>query len=288
MAINTIKSLLQETQTKLAETSDSPALDAELLLAFCLDKNRSYLFTWPDNVVPEEQLKSFNALIEKRLNDYPVAYLLGTKAFWTLDLLVTPDVLIPRPETELLVEIALEKISGIKSPKILDLGTGSGAIALAIASERPDAKVIACDYSNKALEVAKKNADNNGLDKRVTFIESDWFSNITDGSGSRPSFDLIVSNPPYIAPDDPHLNQTIRHEPQQALVADNAGMKDIETIIKNSKDHLKNGCWLMIEHGYDQKEQTLALFRQFGYEEAKNYQDFGQNPRLSIAKQPIC
>ena len=282
MTSTTIKSVLQNAQTKLAEIPDSPALDAELLLAFCLDKSRSYLFTWPDNVINEAQLTRFNTLIEKRLTDYPVAYLLGKKAFWTLDLLVTPDVLIPRPETELLVEIALQKISDIKAPKILDLGTGSGAIALALASERPDARITACDFSNKALEIAKTNADKNGLETQVIFIESDWFSNINETD-----FDLIVSNPPYIDPDDPHLNQTIRHEPQQALVADNAGMKDIETIIQNSKDHLKKGCWLMIEHGYDQKTQTLELFEQFGYEEALNYQDIGQNPRLSIAKQPI-
>jgi release factor glutamine methyltransferase len=290
MPINTIKFVLQEAQSKLLAVSDSPALDAELLLAFCLDKNRSYLFTWPDHVIDEAKLIHFNELIDKRLTDYPVAYLLETKPFWTLDLLVTPDVLIPRPETELLVEIALKKIDKIESPKILDLGTGSGAIALALASERPDAQVIACDYSNKALEVAKRNAENSLLnfadknepDKQVTFIESDWLSNISDTN-----FDLIVSNPPYIAPDDPHLNQTIRHEPHQALVADNAGMKDIETIIKNSKEYLKKGCWLMIEHGYDQKDQTLALYKQFGYEEAKNYQDIGQNPRLSIAKLPI-
>ncbi len=282
MTSNTIKTVLQEAQTNLVEISESPALDAELLLAFCLDKNRSYLFTWPDTVIDEAQLTHFNTLIEKRLTDYPVAYLLGTKAFWTLDLFVTPDVLIPRPETELLVEIALQKINDIKAPKILDLGTGSGAIALALASERPDANIIACDYSNKALKIANTNAENNGLEKQITFIKSDWFSNINETN-----FDLIVSNPPYIDSDDPHLNQTIRHEPQQALVADNAGMKDIETIIQNSKYPLKKGCWLMIEHGYNQKDQTLALFEQFGYVEAENHQDIAQNPRLSIAKLPI-
>ena len=275
----TIKSALQNAQTKLEKTSESPALDAELLLAFCLNKNRSYLFTWPENALDTEQLDCFDGLITKRLTDYPIAYLLGTKAFWTLDLIVTPDVLIPRPETELLVEIALDKIHEIKKPKILDLGTGSGAIALALASERPDAKIIACDYSAKALVVAKENAKNNGLDKQVTFMESDWFSNI-----SGINFDLIVSNPPYIAPDDPHLAQTIRHEPQQALIADNAGMKDIEIIIKTSKSHLKKGCWVMIEHGYDQKEQTLELFTQYSYQDPVNYLDIAGNPRLSLAK----
>ncbi len=282
MTSNTIKSVLQKAQKKLIEISNSPALDAELLLAFCIDKNRSYLFTWPDNIINEIQLAHFNDLIEKRLTDYPVAYLLGTKAFWTLDLLVTPDVLIPRPETELLVEIALQKISKINTPRILDLGTGSGAIALALASERPNAKITACDYSSKALKVAKENARNNALEKQLTFIESDWFSNISDNE-----YDLIVSNPPYIAADDPHLKQTIRHEPQQALVANNEGMKDIETIIIDSKKYLKKGNWLMIEHGYNQKEQTLALFSQHGYVEALNYQDIAQNPRLTIAKQPL-
>ncbi len=279
MTSHTIKSVLQKAQAKLIEISDSPALDVELLLAFCLDKNRSYLFTWPDNTINEIQLAQFNDLIEKRLTDYPVAYLLGTKAFWTLDLLVTPDVLIPRPETELLVEIALQKIKDIKEPKILDLGTGSGAIALALASERPNAKITACDYSNKALEIAITNAEKNGLDKQIIFIESNWFSNIIEND-----YDLIVSNPPYIASDDPHLAQTIRHEPLQALVSDNSGMKDIENIIGNSKDYLKKGSWLMIEHGYDQKTQTLALFENFNYEETSNYQDIAQNPRLSIAR----
>ena len=279
MTSHTIKSVLQKAQAKLIEISDSPALDVELLLAFCLDKNRSYLFTWPDNTINEIQLAQFNDLIEKRLTDYPVAYLLGTKAFWTLDLLVTPDVLIPRPETELLVEIALQKINDIKEPKILDLGTGSGAIALALASERPNAKITACDYSNKALKIAKTNAEKNGLDKQIIFIESNWFSNIIEND-----YDLIVSNPPYIASDDPHLAQTIRHEPLQALVSGDSGMKDIENIIGNSKDYLKKGSWLMIEHGYDQKTQTLALFENFNYEETSNYQDIAQNPRLSIAR----
>jgi release factor glutamine methyltransferase len=277
----TIKSALQSAQEKLESISDSPTFDAELLLAFCMNKNRSYLFTWPENTLNKDHQNCFDQLINKRLDDYPVAYLLGTKAFWTLDLTVTPAVLIPRPETELLVETALDKIKNIKRPKILDLGTGSGAIALALASERADAVITACDYSPKALEVAKDNAKSNNLEERVTFIESDWLSNIKDRD-----FDLIVSNPPYIALNDPHLAQTIRHEPQQALVADNKGMKDIEDIIKTSKKYLNKDCWLLIEHGYDQKAKTLKLFTQHGYQEAVNYLDIGKKPRLSMAKYP--
>lgn len=282
MTSNTIKSVLNTAQSKLVEISDSPVLDAELLLAFCLDKNRSYLFTWPENIVDKKDLNIFNTLIEKRLTDYPVAYLLGTKAFWTLDLLVTPDVLIPRPETELLVEIALEKIKDIEQPKILDLGTGSGAIALALASERPDARIIACDYSKEALLVAKENAVQNNLEHQVAFIQSDWFSNIADTD-----FDIIVSNPPYIDDDDPHLLQTIRYEPLNALVAENNGMRDIRIIIKNAKKYLNQGCWLLIEHGYDQSDQTLRLFTKNNYIDAINYRDWNQNPRLSIAKYSI-
>jgi len=280
--VATIKSALQRAQIKLASVSESSALDAELLLAFCLNKNRSYLFTWPENILNEDQASCFEQLIKERLNDYPIAYLLGTKAFWTLDLIVTPDVLIPRPETELLVEIALKKIRNLHSPKILDLGTGSGAIALALASERKDANITACDFSKKAVEVAKKNAKNNNLEKNVTFIESNWFSNINSHD-----FDLIVSNPPYIAPNDPHLIQTIRHEPLQALVAENAGMSDIQNIIKNAKQYLKKGGWLMIEHGYDQAQKTLKLLTDNDLTEAKNYLDLAKNPRLTLAKKSL-
>ena len=210
----TIQDTLKSAQESLKSTSDSPTLDAELLLAHCLNKNQTYLHTWPENKLTTSQQDCFFALVKKRLTDYPVAYLLGEKAFWTLDLVVTPDVLIPRPETELLVEIALEKISNIKKPKILDLGTGSGAIALSLASEREDANIIACDFSLKALEVAKLNAKKNNLLNNVTFIKSNWFLNIKEND-----FDLIISNPPYIDPDDPHLLESIRYEPQQALIA---------------------------------------------------------------------
>ncbi len=275
-----ISNALKYACLQLENTSDSPSLDAELLLAHCLDKNRTYLHIWPDAPISAAQYAHFTRLIEKRLEDYPVAYLVGTKAFWTLDLMVTPDVLIPRPETELLVETALNKISAIKSPSILDLGTGSGAIALAIASERPDANITAVDYSQAALTVAEKNACENALSSQLTFIQSDWFENIPKDK----PFDLIVSNPPYIDPKDPHLLGSIRHEPLQALVASNHGMDDIRLIIEKSADFLKNQSWILIEHGYDQAQATRDFFAQCGFSKTETLLDLNQHARLTMAK----
>jgi len=275
-----IKEALAEARISLENISDSPALDAELLLANCLKKNQTYLHTWPEIILNTAQQECFKKHLEKRLNDYPVAYLLGEQAFWTLDLIVTPDVLIPRPETELLVETALNKISHIKQPRILDLGTGSGAIALAIASERPDALLIACDSSNAVLKVARQNAIRNKLDNRIEFIQSNWFANIQ--ADQQQSFDLIVSNPPYISPDDPHLSQTIRHEPRTALAAENNGMADIEIIIKNSITYLKPKSYLIIEHGYDQAKLSQQLFLQNNYINIESYKDLNKIQRITL------
>ena len=276
---NSIKTLLKQSSAALATISDSATLDAELLLAHCLDKNRSYLHTWPEREVSAQQLTQFQALIDKRLTDYPVAYLLGKKAFWTLELSVTPDVLIPRPETELLVEIALDTIKDIPQPKILDLGTGSGAIALALASERTDATVIATDYSEKALAVARKNSVELKRDRNVSFIQSDWLNEIQETD-----FDLIVSNPPYIDPEDLHLQGTIRHEPQQALIAKNKGMSDIEKIINASHPFLKTGGWLILEHGFDQAENTSKLLINNHYTNIKKNIDLNKNDRVTCAQ----
>jgi len=275
---NSINELLSNARDSLKHTSDSPALDAELLLAHCLKKERSYLYAWPEKELNEKQLSCFKALISKRLTDYPVAYILGTKAFWTLDIMVTPDVLIPRPETELLVETALEKIKLIKQPNILDLGTGSGAIALALASERKDAKIIASDKSQKALDVAQHNAKNLHLASQIKFQQSNWYSNIDRGQ-----FDLIVSNPPYIEENDPHLEQTIRYEPKDALVAKNKGLMDIETIINQSRKYLKKNGYLLIEHGYTQGYSTLQLFLENNYADRKTLSDINALQRVSLA-----
>jgi release factor glutamine methyltransferase len=274
--MSTIQSLLKQSRQPLAKVSDSPQLDAELLLAHCLDKERSYLYAWGEKQVDKSTEYAFNQLVEKRLTDYPIAYLLGTQDFWSLALIVTEDVLIPRPETELLVEMALEKIQYITSPKILDLGTGSGAIALALATERPDAFITASDYSHNALAIAQKNAQQHAL-HAVNFIQSDWFATI------KPQvFDLIVANPPYIKADDLHLQQGIRHEPLQALVAGKTGLDDINNILANALAYMKKGAWIMIEHGYDQGDTVPQLMQHAGLQHTDCIKDYSGNNRLSI------
>jgi len=274
-----IRSILKAAVHSLNTVSDSATLDAELLLAHCLNKSRTYLHTWPETELSSRQLACFQSLIEKRLTDYPVAYLLGHQPFWTLDLTVTPEVLIPRPETELLVETALEKISEITQPKILDLGTGTGAIALAIASERPDAIIFASDFFAAVLEIANKNAVKHNLSKSLTFLQSDWFLNITERA-----FDLIVSNPPYIEGRDVHLSGSIRHEPRQALVSENHGMKDLEKIINNSPDYLTANGWLILEHGYNQEQACQELLQKNHFYNITTKKDLNNIERVSLAQ----
>ena len=263
---------------QLASVSESAQLDAELLLGHCLGKSRSYLYAWGEKQLDSNTLQAFKALIKKRQDDYPVAYLLGKQGFWSLDLKVTEDVLIPRPETELLVETALEKIHSIKTPKILDLGTGSGAIALALAIERPDAKILASDYSEKALGIAEENAQLNSI-HNVRFIQSNWFETI-----KLQTFDLIVSNPPYIRANDPHLKQEIRHEPRQALASGKTGLDDIRIILQHAPIYMKKNTWILIEHGYDQGELVPDLMLQAGFLQARCIKDYNANNRLSIGK----
>ncbi len=276
--MTTIQSLLKQASKQLATVSDSPQLDAELLLGYCLNKEQSYLYAWAEKQLKESTLQAFQRLIEKRLTDYPVAYLLGHKEFWSLDLIVTEDVLIPRPETELLVETALEKIQSIIAPKILDLGTGTGAIALSIASERADALVIAGDYSEKALTIAKQNAHKNSINS-VNFIQSDWFADIV-----AEQFDLIVSNPPYIKSKDPHLQQGIRYEPLQALAAGETGLDDINTILESALDYMRDGAWILIEHGYDQGDIVPTLMKNIGLQQTVCIKDYSKNNRLSMGR----
>jgi release factor glutamine methyltransferase len=269
--------LLQATQ-QLTE-SDSPRLDAEVLLSHIIEKDRSYFLAWPEKALADTQIQQYKSLIEQRKNGTPIAHLTGYRDFWTLTLKVTPDTLIPRPETELLVETALEKIPADAKLTILDLGTGTGAIALAIASERPKAQVTATDFSSKALAVAQENAENHHI-QNVTFLQSNWFSQLPPQQ-----FDLILSNPPYIPQHDKHLSQgDVRFEPDTALVSGDDGLDDIRKIAQTAKSFLTKNGWLILEHGYDQKEAVLTILKQNHYQKKQCLLDFAGNPRISFGQ----
>ncbi|HHL19529.1 MAG TPA: peptide chain release factor N(5)-glutamine methyltransferase [Thiothrix sp.] len=268
--------LLTNATQQLEKTSTSAVLDAELLLAFCMQKDRSYLLAWTEVTPLAEQQTHFQQLVEKRLQGIPIAYLLGTKAFWTLELIVSPAVLIPRPETEHLVEVALEKIRHIPKPKILDLGTGSGAIALALATERPDANIIAADASATALTIAQANKNKYQLDN-VQLLLSDWFDAIPIMH-----FDLIVSNPPYIESNDPHLQGDIHYEPQQALTSGVDGLDAIRTIVTQAKAYLKPDSFLILEHGYNQGNKVRTLLTKASFNHVKSVKDYAHIERLSL------
>lgn len=248
----TIRSELQAASAKIH--SDSPRLDAEILLAHCLNKPRSHLLAWPEKKLQPEPFECFKQLLQQRIAGQPISYLTGSREFWSMDFAVTPDVLIPRPETELLVETALARLPNTDL-QVVDLGTGSGAIAIALATERPSWHIIAADLSQAALKVAAKNAAQNNL-SNIEFIQSNWCASLPDKR-----FDLVISNPPYIAAADPHLNRgDVRFEPPQALVSGADGLDDIRQIIPQSVEYLKNGAWLMLEHGYNQSHTVSRLF----------------------------
>ncbi|HBS27658.1 MAG TPA: peptide chain release factor N(5)-glutamine methyltransferase [Gammaproteobacteria bacterium] len=248
--------------------SDSPRLDAEVLLAHSLNKPRSHLLAWPDKVIQPSALQQFNQLIQKRIDGQPISYLTGTREFWSMNLTVTPDVLIPRPETELLVETALARLSDVDS-QAADLGTGSGAIAIALAKERPNWQITATDQSQAALRIAAANAAQQNLGN-IEFRHSDWLESLADKR-----FDLIISNPPYIAATDPHLDQgDVRFEPDQALASGVDGLDDIKKIIAQSPAHLKPNAWLMLEHGYNQSSAVQKLLEGTPQHNMENCQQY--------------
>jgi len=250
--------------------------EAELLLLHVLGKPRSWLFAHATDPVEAGDAADFHALLARRVAGEPVAYLLGHRGFWTLDLAVSPATLIPRPETELLVELALARLPVDTALAVADLGTGSGAIALALASERPQVDVTATDLSAAALDVARGNAARNGL-ARVRFVQGAWFAPL---QGMR--FDLIASNPPYIASNDPHLQQgDLRHEPATALASGIDGLDDIRLIVADAGAHLLPGGWLLIEHGWDQGAAIRALFEHAGFEQVYTERDLEQRDRVT-------
>ncbi len=309
--MNQVDEALRWAYTQLAH-SDTPQLDAQLLLCHVLQRPRSWLFAHHDAPLCTTHWQQFQTLIQQRSEGQPVAYLLGEQEFYGLKLKLTQDVLIPRPETELLVDLALkisknpafsQKIAfekkggdplqrtedrGQKTEStnkridnntisIVDLGTGSGAIALALKHYQPEWNVYASDQSPEALQVAKENSQRLGLE--VHFRQGNWLAPF-----SGESFHLIISNPPYIAPDDPHLQGDIRHEPHTALVSAQTGLKDLFHIIDQSPEYLHEGGWLLLEHGYNQAETVCQRLKARGFEQVHTEFDFAGNPRVSLGQ----
>ncbi|WP_217537065.1 peptide chain release factor N(5)-glutamine methyltransferase [Stenotrophomonas sp. GbtcB23] len=255
--------------------------EAELLLLHVLGRERGWLFAHATDLLDPATAEAFAALLQRRIAGEPVAYLLGRRGFWTLDLAVSPATLIPRPETERLVELALERLPEGVPLRIADLGTGSGAIALALASERPLAQIVATDMSGDAIAVAAGNARQHGR-ANVAFRQGSWHAPL---AGER--FDLIASNPPYIASDDPHLAQgDLRFEPTTALASGHDGLDDIRLIIAGAPAHLQPGGWLLMEHGWDQGEAIRALLEGAGFVEVETALDLEQRDRVSLGRWP--
>ncbi|MCL9685494.1 peptide chain release factor N(5)-glutamine methyltransferase [Legionella maioricensis] len=276
-----IRTALEQALQKLDQLAPDSRLEAELLLGHLLNKNRAYLFAHPEELLSPTQLNQYQQLIEQRAQGIPIAYLTGTREFWSLSLKVNEHTLIPRHETERLVELALELLPNKPDIRVLDLGTGSGAIALALAKERPFWDITACDYSIEALDMARKNAQDLGI-SNVSFYHSDWFNNLPDVS-----YHAIVSNPPYIAEHDPHLKQgDLRFEPLSALASGQDGLADLQCIINRSYNYLLPNGLLLLEHGYDQKNGVRAILDKIGYRDIHCWQDIQGHDRVSGGYRP--
>ena len=253
--------------------------EAEILLAHTLARPRSWLYAHGDDSLPEEVVRRYAVLLGRRIAGEPVAYLVGRREFWSLDLEVGPATLVPRPETELLVELALARLAPGSDARVLDLGTGSGAIALAIASERPTAHVTAVDASAPALVVAQRNAARLGLE-RVRFLRSDWFSAVRDEA-----FELVLANPPYLADDDPHLREgSLPFEPASALASGPDGLDALRVICAHAPAHLQAGGWLLFEHGLAQGEAARSLLAAAGFRDIETWRDLEGRERVSGGK----
>lgn len=276
----TIEQAQRDASLRLAELGiDSARIDAQVLLCHVLGKSRTYLFTWSDKYLTEDEQQAFEKAVARREHGEPVAYIVGVREFWSLPLKVSTSTLIPRPDTERLVELALEKM-GTGAGKGLDLGTGTGAIALALASERPDYQMLGVDLQPEAKQLATDNASSLNLDN-AQFLQGSWFEPIAEGE----KFDIIVSNPPYIDETDPHLSQgDVRFEPDSALVADENGLADLRFISDKAREYLQPNAWLLMEHGHDQGEVTREILLGLGYEQVSTEQDYAGVDRVTLGQ----
>ncbi|WP_448567542.1 peptide chain release factor N(5)-glutamine methyltransferase [Thalassotalea ganghwensis] len=279
MVNSTIEQAIKQGEQQLALLSDSAKLDSQLLLSSVLGCERSYLLTWPEQKLKVEQYQDYLKLLKRRTSGEPIAYILGVKEFWSLLLKVAPSTLIPRPDTEVLVEAILDHHDQA-AKTVCDLGTGTGAIALALAVERAYWQIDAIDFQSEAVALAIENAKTLNINN-INVYQSDWFANVMPSK----RFDIIVSNPPYIDGNDHHLNEgDVRFEPKSALVADDNGFADFRQIIEQAKHYLNHHGMLYFEHGFEQAEALRTLLTENGFIEAQTRQDYNGLDRITFAK----
>lgn len=277
-SLMTLAELIVYGEQLLSPQSDSAKLDTEILICFVMNKERSFLLTWPENKLSQQQAKHFVELMLRRVAGEPIAYIVNLREFWSLPLQVSPATLIPRPDTEVLVEQVLSQHVN-ENLTCLDLGTGTGAIALALASEKPLWTIEAIDFNHDAVELATRNAKNLDL-SHVDIYQSDWFNSVSADK----SFDIIVSNPPYIDAGDHHLDEgDVRYEPKTALVAADSGLADIKIIVNHARKFLKPGGCLYIEHGFEQSLAVKKILADFAYSEIETIKDYSNNDRITYA-----
>ncbi|NBX85185.1 MAG: peptide chain release factor N(5)-glutamine methyltransferase [Gammaproteobacteria bacterium] len=270
-----IHDTLKKATKSLSAISHSPRIDAEILMAHVLKKNRSFLYAYPEYALSNSEQLLWQQLLEQRLHSVPVAYLVGEREFWSLPFYVSPATLIPRPATESMVAYILNHYPNTPL-QVCDLGTGTGAIAISLKHERPLWDVLAIDIQPNAIALAQKNAQRHHTP--ISLICSNWFENIP-----KSKFHIIVSNPPYIDPEDPHLQQgDVQHEPQSALISDKHGLADIEYLLQNSAKHLHQNGIMIFEHGYNQQERILKMMQTYGWQNAQGFQDEEGQPRFCV------